>query len=48
MGRRRLAIFGGAALAVPHLIMSGFGGKLDGKWEANPGTRWFGAALVCM
>ncbi|KAL5596313.1 hypothetical protein FOVSG1_010002 [Fusarium oxysporum f. sp. vasinfectum] len=46
MGRRKLAIFGGAAMAVPHLIMSGVVGKFDGKWEANPGMGWFGVALI--
>lgn len=47
MGRRKLAIFGGAAMAVPHLIMSGVVGKFDGKWEANPGMGWFGVTLIC-
>ncbi|KAF5966534.1 quinate transporter protein [Fusarium bulbicola] len=46
MGRRKLAIFGGAAMAVPHLIMSGVVGKFDGRWEANPGMGWFGVALI--
>ncbi|KAG9504912.1 hypothetical protein J7337_004893 [Fusarium musae] len=46
MGRRKLAIFGGAAMAVPHLIMSGVVGKFDGKWEANLGMGWFGVALI--
>ncbi|KAI1054499.1 hypothetical protein LB506_010703 [Fusarium annulatum] len=46
MGRRKLAIFGGAAMAVPHLIMSGVVGKFDGKWEASPGMGWFGVTLI--
>ncbi|KAF5611414.1 GNA-3 g alpha subunit GNA-3 [Fusarium subglutinans] len=46
MGRRKLAILGGAAMAVPHLIMSGVVGKFDGRWEANPGMGWFGVALI--
>ncbi|KAJ4269759.1 hypothetical protein NW762_001427 [Fusarium torreyae] len=46
MGRRKLAIFGGAAMAVPHLIMAGVVGKYDGKWESNPGMGWFGVALI--
>ncbi|KAF5529125.1 quinate transport [Fusarium phyllophilum] len=39
MGRRKLAIFGGAAMAIPHLIMSGVVGKFDGSQPRN-GLVW--------
>ena len=47
IGRRKLAIGGGIAMAVPHLIMAGIVSKYDGKWDANVGIGWFGVALVC-
>ncbi|VUC20277.1 unnamed protein product [Clonostachys rosea] len=46
MGRRKLAIFGGIAMAIPHLVMAGVVGKFDGKWAANPGMGWLGVALI--
>lgn len=47
MGRRKLAIFGGIAMGVPHMIMAGIVGKYNGKWESNSGMGWFGVALIC-
>lgn len=47
VGRRKLAIFGGFAMGVPHLIMAGIVGKYDGKWASHQGMGWFGVALIC-
>jgi MFS family permease len=47
MGRRKLAIFGGIAMGVPHIIMAGVVSKYNDKWETNPGIGWFGVALIC-
>ncbi|KAF4465051.1 quinate transport [Fusarium albosuccineum] len=46
VGRRKLAIGGGIAMAIPHLIMAGVVGKYNDKWESNPGMGWFGVALI--
>ncbi|KAL2287742.1 hypothetical protein FJTKL_05098 [Diaporthe vaccinii] len=46
MGRRKLAIFGGIAMGVPHIIMAGIVSKYNGKWENDPGIGWFGLALI--
>ncbi|CAG9973773.1 unnamed protein product [Clonostachys byssicola] len=46
IGRRRLAIFGGIAMAIPHLIMSGIVSKYDGNWTSNSNMGWFGVALI--
>ncbi|PNP61290.1 hypothetical protein FNYG_13976 [Fusarium nygamai] len=48
MGRCKLAISSGAAMAIPYLIISGVVGKFDSKWEANPGMGWFGVALISL
>lgn len=47
IGRRKLAIFGGIAMGVPHIIMAGIVSKYNGKWENDPGIGWFGVALIC-
>lgn len=47
MGRRKLAIFGGIAMGVPHIIMAGIVSKYNDKWETNTGMGWFGVALIC-
>lgn len=46
-GRRKLAIFGGIAMGIPHIIMAGIVSKYNGKWVDNPGMGWFGVALIC-
>ncbi|KAJ3545694.1 hypothetical protein NM208_g2388 [Fusarium decemcellulare] len=46
IGRRKLAIGGGIAMAIPHLIMAGVVSKYNGKWESNPAMGWFGVALI--
>ncbi|KAH6957317.1 general substrate transporter [Fusarium avenaceum] len=45
-GRRKLAIFGGIAMGIPHIIMAGIVSKYNGKWVDNPGMGWFGIALI--
>ena len=47
IGRRKLAVFGGIAMGVPHIIMAGIVSKYNGKWENDPGIGWFGVALIC-
>lgn len=46
-GRRKLAIGGGIAMAIPHLIMAGVVAKFQGKWDDNQAMGWFGVALIC-
>ncbi|KAL2410963.1 High-affinity glucose transporter [Exophiala dermatitidis] len=46
MGRRKLAIFGGVAMGIPHMIMAGIVSKYNNKWVDHPGVGWFGVALI--
>ncbi|EXJ72395.1 uncharacterized protein A1O5_04899 [Cladophialophora psammophila CBS 110553] len=46
IGRRKLAIFGGLAMAVPHIIMAGVVGKFSHSWPTHQGVGWFGVALI--
>ena len=46
-GRRRLAIAGGIAMGIPHIIMAGLFNKFSSNWTAHNGIGWFGVALVC-
>ncbi|CAI7636566.1 unnamed protein product [Penicillium manginii] len=45
-GRRRLAIWGGIAMAIPHIIMAGIMNKFSSSWATHPAVGWFGVALV--
>ncbi|KAH7136747.1 hypothetical protein B0J13DRAFT_677587 [Dactylonectria estremocensis] len=45
-GRRKLAIGGGIAMAIPHLIMAGVVSKYQGKWDDHKAMGWFGVALI--
>lgn len=47
VGRRKLAIGGGFAMAVPHLIMAGVVGKFNSSWDEHPAMGWLGVALIC-
>jgi MFS family permease len=47
VGCRKLAIFGGIAMGIPHMIMAGIVSKYNNKWVENPGMGWFGVALIC-
>lgn len=47
IGRRKLAIIGGIAMGIPHMIMAGIVSKYHDKWENNSGMGWFGVALIC-
>lgn len=47
MGRRKLAIAGGFAMGIPHIIMAGIVGKFSSNWEAHQAMGWLGVALVC-
>ncbi|KAK9234662.1 general substrate transporter [Lipomyces kononenkoae] len=46
VGRRKLAIFGGIAMGIPHIIMAGIVSKYNNKWGSNPGMGWCGVALI--
>ncbi|KAI8202788.1 High-affinity glucose transporter [Colletotrichum sp. SAR 10_70] len=46
VGRRKLAIGGGFAMAVPHLIMAGVVGKFNSSWDEHPAMGWLGVALI--
>jgi MFS family permease len=48
MGRRKLAIFGGIAMGIPHTVMAGIVGKFNSSWATHTGVGWFGVALICM
>ena len=45
-GRRRLGIFGGIAMGIPHAILAGLVGTYNTSWASNPGPAWFAVALV--
>ncbi|RSL96727.1 hypothetical protein CDV31_013331 [Fusarium ambrosium] len=46
VGRRKLAIFGGIAMGILHMIMAGVVNKYNNKWADHPGIGWFGVALI--
>lgn len=46
IGRRKIAIFGGFAMGVPHIIMAGVVGKYSSSWDTHRGMGWFGVALI--
>ncbi|KAI1455137.1 general substrate transporter [Annulohypoxylon moriforme] len=46
LGRRKLAIFGGIGMGIPHIIMAGIVSKYNDKWADNQGIGWFGVALI--
>ncbi|KAJ5337827.1 hypothetical protein N7452_004555 [Penicillium brevicompactum] len=46
IGRRKLAIFGGVAMAIPHLIMAGIYERFSDSWTSHKGVGWFGVALI--
>ena len=47
VGRRTLAIAGGLAMAIPHLIMCGMMNKFSSDWPSHRGIAWFCVALIC-
>jgi hypothetical protein len=47
IGRRKLAIIGGFAMAIPHLIMAGIYGRFSDSWISNKRVGWLGVALIC-
>ncbi|KAI1303846.1 general substrate transporter [Xylaria venustula] len=46
VGRRKIAIGGGLAMAVPHIITAGIVGKFGGDWTQHIAVGWFGVALT--
>jgi hypothetical protein len=47
IGRRTLALRGGIAMGIPHVIMAGIVGKFSTSWSSHTSLGWFGVALVC-
>ncbi|KAI1128032.1 general substrate transporter [Nemania abortiva] len=46
IGRRKTAIWGGVAMAVPHIITAGIVGKFGSDWASHVAVGWFGVALI--
>ncbi|GAW26941.1 putative quinate transport protein [Rosellinia necatrix] len=46
VGRRKIAIGGGFAMAVPHIITAGIVGKFGANWTQHVAVGWFGVALT--
>ncbi|KAL3452769.1 general substrate transporter [Aspergillus insuetus] len=46
VGRRKLAILGGIAMAVPHLVMAALMNRYSSNWPAHRGVAWFCVALI--
>ncbi|PYI02459.1 sugar transporter [Aspergillus sclerotiicarbonarius CBS 121057] len=46
VGRRKLAIYGGIAMAIPHLVMAGLMNRYSSDWAAHQGVGWFCVALI--
>lgn len=48
VGRRPLAIIGGCAMAIPHLVIAGLMGKYSSDWAAHEVAGWVCVALICI
>ncbi|KAL4898071.1 MFS monosaccharide transporter [Aspergillus ambiguus] len=46
IGRRKLAILGGATMAVPHLVIAGLVSRFSNDWPAHRAVGWFCVALI--
>jgi MFS family permease len=46
LGRRKLAIWGGVAMGIPHAILAGLVATYSTTWAQNPAPAWFSVALV--
>lgn len=46
VGRRKLAIYGGIAMGIPHAILAGLVATFNSSWQDHPGPAWFGVALI--
>ncbi|KAJ8128016.1 hypothetical protein O1611_g5620 [Lasiodiplodia mahajangana] len=46
VGRRKVAVVGGFAMAVPHIITAGIVGKFGSDWTKHVAVGWFGVALI--
>lgn len=47
VGRRPLAIIGGLAMAVPHIVVAGLMGRFSASWSSHPAAGWSCVALIC-
>ncbi|PWY62068.1 sugar transporter [Aspergillus eucalypticola CBS 122712] len=47
VGRRKLAIYGGIAMAIPHLVMAGLMNQFSSDWATHQAVGWFCVALIC-
>ncbi|RAK86349.1 sugar transporter [Aspergillus costaricaensis CBS 115574] len=46
VGRRKLAIYGGIAMAIPHLVMAGLMNRFSSDWASYQAVGWFCVALI--
>ncbi|OJI82506.1 hypothetical protein ASPTUDRAFT_125022 [Aspergillus tubingensis CBS 134.48] len=46
VGRRKLAIYGGIAMAIPHLVMAGLMNRFSSDWVTHQAVGWFCVALI--
>ena len=46
IGRRKLAIWGGIAMAIPHTILAGLVGTYNDSWPSHSGVAWFAVAFI--
>ncbi|PYH34167.1 general substrate transporter [Aspergillus neoniger CBS 115656] len=46
VGRRKLAIYGGIAMAIPHLVMAGLMNRFSSDWASHQAVGWFCVALI--
>lgn len=46
-GRRKLAIYGGTTMAIPHLVMAGLMDRFSSDWATHQAVGWFCVALIC-
>ncbi|KAF7194920.1 MFS glucose transporter mfs1, partial [Pseudocercospora fuligena] len=46
MGRRPVAIWGGAVMGIPHAILAGLVATFNSSWSSHDGPAWFAVALV--
>ncbi|KAI0426454.1 general substrate transporter [Xylaria sp. FL1042] len=46
IGRRKVAVGGALAMAVPHIIIAGLIGKFGDDWASHVAAGWFAVALI--
>ncbi|KAJ5115855.1 hypothetical protein N7456_000203 [Penicillium angulare] len=46
MGRRKIAIFGGIAMSIPHFVVSGIVGRFEDSWSQHKAMGWVCIAFI--